>query len=379
MNTLTDLIPSIYEALDVVSREQVGYQMAVSRDNSVARAAVGQDVISPVSAAQTATNITPGVTAPDDGDFAVDNVKLNLTHARRVPVRITGEETVGLDHGPGSNRILVDQFAQGFRTLANEMESSIAANYIYASRAYGAAGQTPFNDTDGIRASAQALKILIDNGAPKSMLKMVIDTAAGAELRSLKQLVKVNEAGMEATLRTGSLGPLTGFEFYETGAYQEIMHTPGTGAGYLVNSAALAVGDTDIPIDTGAGTILPGDVVTFNGDPNKYVVEASAAGMVTIAKPGLRSAVADDSAMTIAAAYTANLAFSQSAIHLATRVPALPTDGDMARDRQIVTDPFSGMSFEVAQYAQYRQMQYEISAVWGSKVVKKEHVALVLG
>jgi hypothetical protein len=74
-----------------------------------------------------------------------------------------------------------------------------------------------------------------------------------------------------------------------------------------------------------------------------------------------------------------NMAFARSAIVLAQRLPALPSGGDMAVDRTTITDPRSGLSFEVAMYPQYRQMQYEISCAWGVKVVKTEHLALLMG
>lgn len=376
-NTLTSLIPDIYEALDVVSREQVGFTMAVSSENTAERAAQGQSVIVPVYDAETATDITPGVTPPNDGDNATSNVAIVLNNARRVAVRMTGKDSRGLNHGPGVSNYRAGRFAQGFRKLANEIETSLAAARTSASRATGTAGTTPY--ASGIGDSAQALKILTDNGAPRDDLRMVLDTAACANLRSLQHITKVNEAGTDATLRTGALLDLHGFRFHESGAGAALAHTAGTGAGYLANGGA-AVGDTSIDVDTGAGTILAGDIVTFDGDPNQYVVaSALAGGSFTIAAPGLRQALADNAAVTVVGAYSANVAFSRQAIQLASRAPELPEGGDMATDREIVTDPFSGMSFEVALYQQYRQVQYEISIVWGSKVIKPEHVALVLG
>ena len=376
-NTLTGLIPDIYEALDVVSREQVGFTMAVSSENTAARAAQGQTVTVPIYGAETATDIVVGVTPPDDGDNTTSNTSIILNYAKRVPVRLTGKDTVGLNHGPGVTNYRAGRFAQGFRKLSNLIEASIAEQYVNASRATGTAGTTPF--VSSIADTAQALKLLSDNGAPRDDLRMVLNSSAAANMRTLGILTKANEAGTDNALRTGALLDVNGFRIGETGASSSLDHTKGTGTGYLINGTP-AVGATAIPVDTGSGTILAGDVITIAGDTNKYIVTtALAAGVVTIAAPGLLVAPADNAAVTVGNSYSANMAFARSAIQMAARAPELPEEGDMALDRQIVTDPFSGLSFEVAMYAQYRQMQYEISLVWGSKVIKPEHTVLVLG
>ena len=129
-----------------------------------------------------------------------------------------------------------------------------------------------------------------------------------------------------------------------------------------------------------AAGIIDGDIITFAGDANKYVVAtAVSGGLLTIAKPGLRQAVADNAAITVGNSYTANMAFHRSSLILATRAPALPVEGDMADDRMLITDPRSGLTFEVALYKQYRQVRYEMSLAWGSQLIKPEHSALLLG
>lgn len=375
-NTLTNLIPDVYNALDVVSRELVGFVPAVTSDMTFEQAAVGQTVRSPVAPASTASDITPGVTPPNDGDQTIGNVDMTITKARRVPVRWNGEQTRGVNNGgPGYANIVRDQFAQAMRTLANEVEADLAALHVFASRAYGTAASTPFGTAGDFTDASNALKILKDNGNA-SDAQLVIDTSAGAKLLGLQSRYDV--AGDTMMQNQGIIIDKAGMKLRESA--QILTPASGTGSGYLVNSASLAVGDTVIPADTGTGTILAGDVVTFAGDTNKYVVAtALSGGSFTIAAPGLREAPADNAAITVVAASTRNMAFARSAIALATRVPALPENGDLAVDRQIVTDPRSGLSFEVAMYPQYRQMQYEVSLAWGVKAVKSEHMALLLG
>lgn len=382
-NTLTGLVPTIYNALDVVSRDLVGFIPAVSSDMTFERAAVGQTVTSPVTNGATATDITPAVTPPNDGDQNIGSVSMTINKARRVPIRWNGEEKLGLDNsGASFNVILRDQMAQGMRTLVNEIEADLASVATNASRAYGASGITPF--ASNLADSAQLRRILSDNGAPLGDLQMVIDTSAGANMRTLTQLSKANEANDDSLLRRGVLLDVHGFAIRESAQVK----TPiiGSAAAATTNTAGYAVGATSIALaSAGTGGVLVGDIITFAGDSNKYVVAAGDAdvsngGTITLAAPGLRKAIpAASTAITVVSASTRSAAFARSAIALATRAPALPPQGDSAIDRMLVTDPVSGLTFEVAMYAQYRQMQYEVSLAWGTKAVKSEHIASLLG
>lgn len=382
-NTLTNLIPDVYSALDVVSRELTGLIPAVTRDPSSDRAAVGQTVRSIVAPTASATDITPAVTPPDDGDQTIGNVSIQITKARRVPFRWNGEQTLGVNNsGPGWGNIQRDQIAQAIRTLVNEMEADLAGLYVNASRSHGAGGTIPFGTAGDYTDASFARKIIVDNGGPQTDLQLVLNTGAGANLRG-KQ-ADVNRAGTDALLRQGVLLDIHGFAVRESAQIKT--HTKGTGASATTNTAGYAVGATTITLaSAGTGTIVAGDSITFAGDSNQYVVvtgdaDVSNGGTVVIAAPGLRQAIpASATNITVTATGPRNMAFARSAIVLATRAPALPDGGDSAVDRTLITDPVSGMTFELAMYAQYRQMQYELSVAWGVKTVKTEHLALLAG
>lgn len=382
MATITNLIPDLYSALDVVSRELVGFIPSVSGDMTMQRAALNETVRSPVAPSATASDITPGVTPPDDGDQTIGNVTLAISKSRRVPVRWNGEQSLALNNGVGRNTIMRDQFAQAMRTLCNEVEADLAALHVNASRAYGTAGTTPFGTSGDFSDAAFVAKILKDNGAPMTDAQLIIDTSAGAKMVGLQSRFDV--AGDIAMQQQGIIFNKAGLSIRESAAI--LTPAAGTGASATTNNAGYAVGATTITLaSAGTGTILAGDVITFTGDTNKYVVasgDGSTAdgGTITLAAPGLRKAIPTSATnITVVAAAARNMAFARSAIVLATRVPALPEEGDLADDRQIVVDPRSGLAFEVALYKQYRQVQYEVSLAWGVKAVKTEHIALLLG
>lgn len=380
-NTLTDLIPDFYEALDVISRELTGLIPAVSRSSKIARAAVGEDVTVPVTTAASSANNTPGVNAPDTGDATVDNVKVQISKSKHVPVRWNGEETLGLENAGTFSTIQADRFYQAMRTLVNEIEADLWLEaYQSASRAYGTAGTTPFGTANDLSDFAGPLRILEENGAPTNDLQLVLGHAAMGNLRGKQaSLFKVNEAGSADMLRNGMTDRIMNFAIRHSG--QVGIHTKGSGSGYLVNNGSgEAIGQTTITVDTGTGTIVAGDILTGSGSTEKYVVNtALSGGDLIIGKPGLRTAWADNLALTVGNSYTPNLAFARSAIVLATRNPAMPKGGDAADDMMTITDARTGLSFEIAVYRQFLQTVYHVRIAWGFKAIKEEHIGLLIG
>lgn len=378
-NTLTNLIPSVYASLDVVSRELVGFIPSVTRDPRTDRVAANQTLYSPYAPAATLSTYTPAMAVPAAGDQTIGTKSLTLSNFKEAGFSWTGEEQYSLNSGgPGYGGIKGDQIEQCLRAFTNQIESDIfTVGYLAASRGYGTAGTTAFATNTG--ETAQLKKILDDNGAPLDSRSLVIDTTAGAALRTLTQLTKANEAGTTMTLRDGELLNLNKLMIKESA--QITAPAVGSGASYTTNTAGYAIGATALTLITGTGTILAGDIITITGDTNKYVVAAAlSGGVVTLAAPGLRKAVAASAtAVTVVAAATRNLAFSRNAIVLATRLIEMPAGGDMAIDRQIITDPRSGISFEIALYPGYGMNKVVVRAAWGVSAFKPEHIATLLG
>jgi hypothetical protein len=383
-NTLTSLTPDLYEALDVVSRELVGMIPAVSRDSSVERAALNQTVRSFVTNSASSSNINPGQLPPDDGNQTVDNHTIAITKSKYVPIRWAGEEQRAMNaNGPGYSNILRDQFAQAMRTLCNEIEADLASQYIYASRAISPSDTTLFKNQD-YKDLANVRKVLVDNGAPLGDMHAILSTTAGAQFRGNAQYLGANTAGNETMLRQGVLLDMHGMSLRESAQVKH--HTKGTGSGLKTDSTGYAVGATSIVVATdGSGTIVAGDIITFSGDAtaSQYVVtsggDMSSGGTVVIAAPGLRGSLdASQSDIAIIDKAERNCVFTRNAIHLVTRAPARPQEGDLAVDVMTVQDPRSGLGFEVAMYKEYRRVKFEVAAAWGYSVIKPEHFALLV-
>ncbi len=381
-NTLTGLIPDLYAGLDVVSRELVGMIPSVSRDANAERAAVGQNVSYHIAPVANAFNVTPAMVVPEPTDQTIGAGSLQITKSRGAEFGFVGEAQKGLNSGPGYLSVQADMFAQALRTLTNEIEVDLATEgYQNASRAYGSVSLAFATNTGE---TAQLKKILDDNGAPPTGRSLVIDTSAGAALRTLAQLTKANEAGTTMTLRQGELLDLNNFSIKESAGIQS--PAVGTGASATTTNAGFAVGATTIALaSAGTGTIVAGDILSFAGDASLYQVvtgdaDTSNGGSFVISAPGLRKAIpASATNITLVARTARNLAFTRDALVLVARAPALPVEGDLALDRFMLTDPRSGLTFEVAIYPGYRKVRYEVTMAWGVKAIKRANIAALLG
>jgi len=376
-NTITGLVPDIYEALDIVSRELTGMIPSATLNASANTVAKGQAIRVDVEPAGNVSDITPAMTVPDPTGQTSGYVDIIITKSRAAEFGFLGEDQKGLNTGAGYGSVRANKIAQAIRALTNEVETDLCALQSTFSRAYGTAGTSPFGTANDYTDASNALKILKDNGSPLQDNQLVINTSAGVNL--LGKQAAVADAGSDSILRQGVLLDVNGMPIRESA--QVVTNTAGTGASYTTNTAGYAVGATALTLITGTGTVLAGDVVTFAGDSNKYVVAtALTAGVVTLAEPGLRVAMsAATKAMTVVAAAARNMAFNRSAIVLAARAPARPSEGDNASDVIVITDPRSGLSMEFSMYKGYRKVRYEVALAWGVKNIKPEHTALLLG
>lgn len=385
-NTLTDLAPDLYAALDVVSRELVGMIPSVTVDARVNQAAVGQIVRSHVvPAANALIDNTPAMAFPTAAYQTIGNQEIVITKSKSAPFSWQGNEQDLLASGAGYMSVRANQMAQAMRKLVNDMEADLCALYATTSRAAGTVGTVPF--VSNTAALSAARKVLVDNGAPISDLQLVIDTNAGANLQTL---FNINSARDQAAANLSDQGILTTIGSTQVRESAQI-YTPTAGAMASATSTAavFTVGQTVIPLATaGTGVVAAGDVITFANDTNQYnIASVSFAGAnpasgdtITLAAPGLRKAQgAATRAITVLAASPRNMAFSRSAIVLATRMPERPAEGDLALDVMTIQDPRSGIAFEVSIYPGVRMVTYHIGLAWGVKNIKPEHTAQLLG
>ena len=386
--TLTGLIPQIDIALDTIAREQVGLIPAVSRDARLERAAIGQVIASPIVGAMPMEDLQVGAIAADFPNRTIGFTNIEITRQKSVPFGVTGDQNHQMNNSGITGAITTDTITQAFRTLTNAIEADLASLHIYASRATGTATGTPFSTAGDFSDFANCNEILDDNGAPMMMDRhLVLGSRSMSRLRGKQTgLFQVNTAGTDDLLRKGIIGEVEGINIHNSNAIQKLVTTGTSNSAGTTDATGYAIGSTVIALaSAGTGTLIAGDIITFAGDTNEYVLasgdtDTSNGGSITLAAPGLRKAIpASATTITLIAATTRNMFFHKSAIQLVTRMPAMPDGGDDADDSMTVTDPASGISYEFMVYRQKRQVRYEVNLAWGYKVVKPEFLGLLIG
>ena len=384
-NTITGLFPDIYEALDVVSRELTGLIPAVTLSASAETAALNQEIVVAAEPTGNVSDITPAMAIPEPTAQTSGASSVIITKSRAAEFGFIGDQQKALNTGAGFAQSRAGKIAQAIRALVNEVEADLAGLQSTFSRAYGTPTTTPFGTANDYTDASLVMKILKDNGAPKSDNQLVINTTAGANF--IGKQSAVNAAGTDSMLRQGVLLDLAGMPLRESA--EIVTQTKGAMASATTSASAQTVGQTAIPLATaGTGVVAAGDIITLAGDTNKYAVTSvafaganpAAGDIITIAEPGLQVAQTSSAkAITVVATAARNMCFNRSALILAARAPARPVEGDMAEDVTIITDPYSGLSLEFAMYKGYRKVRYEVGLAWGVKNIKPAHTALLLG
>ncbi len=362
-NILTPLIPSLQASLQNVVRESTPINEVVDTSYGVEAAAVGQTVDVVSTAVVVGADNVAGTNHPGVSDLTAETVKVGMTKSRFWGFRLTGEEYKAMS--ANGARFQSKQVEQAIRTGINEVWSDIAALYAQAGYAYGTPGTDPF--ASNTTALTKIRAILSKESAPTMGRALILDPDIYGSLSDKDAFKNVSYSASTETLREGFVSRAASFNIAEVVDVKT--HTKGTGTGYLVNNASgYAIGSKSIALDTGSGTILPGDVVTFAGDTNKYIV-ASYSAPTLVLNAGLRQTLANDVAMTIANGGVRSMFGHKSAIAFGMRPPALPPEGDAAADRVAVTDPLTGITMSFAVYKQHLQAVYQVELVWGGKVV----------
>jgi hypothetical protein len=409
-NSLSVLQVKILAGALSVLREEMTLAKIVQSDFREAAGRKGESVSVSIPAAQSGYNITPSNIPPSLSDTTVSDVEYNIDNWFGSRFYLSEIDVERINE---MSEFVAPQVGQAAREIIYTVNADLWANVfgsVYG--ATGTAGTTPF--ASNINAFPAVRQVLNGQLCPEGDRHCVLSYAAETNALELAQFTQYLQSGNTDALRRGIIGDAYGMRIYRD--QQVPTHTCGTGAGYLTNGASLA-GATSIPVNTGSGTILVGDLVTIAGQTRPSdgtlqtftVTAALSAGSFSVS-PGLPLADAGSSAVTVLGAsghYVANLAFDRNAFALSWRMPPMNyisanadgwanrggaqspfPDGDriggpapmnVGDSEMVLVDPETNLSLKLLHLPGYHASQWEISAMWGSAVIDARRAAFILG
>ncbi|MEO1006581.1 MAG: hypothetical protein AAFW67_12185, partial [Cyanobacteria bacterium J06638_38] len=295
-NVLDDVMPKILASAASSLRSTCIVPRLVNGDYSQDAAMKGQVVEVPIPTSIAARDVAPAAFAPDPDDLTINTAKIPLNNWKEAPFVLTDRDISNVIDG-----VPVMQVVEAGKTIANAIDRSLLGLYKYAYNNVGTPGTTPFGV--GTVEAQLARRELNASECPPQDRRMVLDVDADANATGLQAFQSVDRSGTDITITEGMIGRKLGFDWY----YDQLMpshtaadHGRATAlpAGYLVNQATHAIGDTEVTFDTGAGDFVEGDLFTVAGDSQTYVVRAINGTTISYL-PAAKTAFADNAAVTV--------------------------------------------------------------------------------
>ena len=338
-------------------------------------------------------------TVTDGATFsAQDSVEEEVT------LNVTSQKHVGMEFTSADLTMKIDDFRDRFiepamAVLAAKVEADALNMISDCNNQVGTPGTSPTFKT-----LLQARKSLVDELAPGSERCLILNTTDSVELvDSLKGLFQ-DSTQISKQYREGMLGRTAGFgDIYENTLLTQASRGAAD-ANYLVNGTVTS-GDTTLPVDTGTGAMVVGDILTCagvnrvhpetkadTGVLQKFVVTAAyagGAGSVAVDPPfnatangrqNITAVPADNAAVTVlgavSTAYERSIAFHKNAFTFATADLVLPKGTDFA-----AREVYDGISLRLIRDYDFvnDQIRTRCDVLYGYKTLRRELACRVAG
>lgn len=372
-NTLTAVIDKLLAQGLLALRQMAIMPILVNRGYEDTAAERGSTIDVPIPSAIVAQDVAPANVPPTTADVQPTSVPIALDQWKEAAFYLTDKDIM-----EAMNGTIPMQASEAIKALANVVDQYILGLYKSFYGFQGTPGVTPLaSDTS----DATFLGAILSNQlAPIGDRRIVVNPFAQANALNLRAFQDASWTGSTMAILQGQLSQRLGFDWFMD---QNVpTHTAGTGTGYLVNNGAgYAIGTTTLVVDTGSGTLIAGDILTFAGHTQTYAVVSSVGGgTVTsiVISPGLVVAVADNVAITRKASHVVNLAFHRDAIAFANR-PLVGAVEGLGAIISSAVDPVSKLTLRLEVSREHRRTRYAYDILYGAKVVRPELGARLAG
>lgn len=362
-NNLTEVIPSLLAQGLHALRQQSIMPRLVNNSYSALAARKGDTIDVPLSSSITATAVVPAATAPDPAGVAPTSVPIAMNQWFEAAFELDDKE-----QEEAEDMIMPMQASEAIKALANTVDNYILGLYTQFFGIAGDPAVTAFSD--GTTKDATDMKRVLSNQlTPPDNRWAVTDANVEASAANVRAFQDLSWNGSPAGIIEGELNRKMGFGWWMD--QNMPLHTAGTAANYAVNGVIVA-GAVSLPVDTGTGTMVVGDILSIVGDPQTYTVTSAIAapGSVGIS-PALRVDTAGGELVTVTASHIVNLGFHRDAIAFVSRPLRRSKGASVISATQV--DPVSGLALRVEVTEEFKRQRFSYDILFGANVIRPEY------
>lgn len=382
-NTLSDIVPILVAQGLQTLRGACVMPRLVNSDYANTPANQGDVVNLYIPSAATVTDVAPTAAPFQAPDSRPVRAPIALNRWRRSGFYLTDKEQEEIVGGYRSR-----QTEEHVKALAQDINAFIFSRYTSVYGYVGTAGTTPFASdvTGATNARAQLNRQL----APLMDRRLVLDVNAEANALALPAFSAAQNVGGNTTIIEGTIGRRYGFDVAMDQQIPTHVSTALTAGAATANGAqAVNAGSTDggrtgtvsIAKATNASNLVAGDIISFAGDPNTYVVTANTTLIVgntaVPIAPALQVAKAGGEAVTLRASHVVNLGFHRDAFGFVSR--PLQAASANTVEMMSVADPVSGVALRLEVIRQNKQMLFDFDVLYGAACVRAELAVRLAG
>jgi len=383
-NTLTAILPMILARGLLALRSRVLMTRLVNTDYEMETKKKGATIDVPVAAELSASDVAPAAYPEAPGNVTVPTVQISLSNWKKASFGLTDKELGQIE---AQKDFIPLEMSAAFEALAVAINTTVFAEYVGVYGLIGTAGTTPFGAGVEVASATLARKLLNIQKCPKVNRRGVLDFTAEANALGLSQFSDAEKTGSGDEKMTGEIGMKFGFLWAADDGVPT--HTRGAiGDGAMTVNGVNAAGASTLSIAKAVGAsweAVEGDILTIAGDDQQYVVTEDTTVVhntntsVPIS-PVLAAATTGGEAITTVDSHVVNLAFHRDAFALAMRAPdeALKEVFD-PNNSYTMMDPVTGLIFRLEVIRMYKQIMWELDALWGAKLVRPQYAVRIAG
>ena len=377
MNDLTQVIPQLLAQGLLALRENCVMPRLVNSDYDTMAAEKGASITVPIPSAIAAKDVVPANVPPVTDDIHPTSAVIPLDQWKEAPFYLSDKDIMECMRGT-----IPMQASEAIKALANVVDSYLIGLYKGIWGVAGTAGTTPF--ASNTKDATDVRKVLNKQLAPLPDRRMVLDPDAEANALNLRAFQDTAWANSASVIESGVLATKLGFVWHMD---QNIgSHTAGSLTGDPTVTGVNVIGTKTINLTCDADDVvalLKGDIVTFAGDTQTYVVTEnlnianSATGDLKI-NPGLKVATAGSEAISVKADHIVNLGFHRDCFAFASRPLADNVQG-LGNLIQSAVDPLSGIALRLEISREHKRTKFSYDILYGASAVRPDLGVRLMG